>query len=326
MDPCITANPDITGIGVRTAIYAQNILCFVPIVLHLQDGFVSAQEMKGIKDQSIGMLAVAFAILISTIIQAKTAVQGQPITGFHAAVILDLSWMNNTSTWLWFLLYAHHISSSEIEEVADDMEDSGIETEELADDGEYAARTWGLHCPRCRLELGRVSVPATWAAWLCVIRSRACHRHLERRQGVFAHGLRIFDGSRDLFWQSPVLFISSLHLSLMAAVGLWLWSNPTKFGAPIDGCVLTLTIIGRSVQFSSTPLQGLSLAMYSLLAIPLVNLLPPIVFFLALHIAYNQTRFGGFFRQCFMRKSRSLWFHALTECTLTSHQKFTMLH
>ncbi|KAJ7155161.1 hypothetical protein C8R46DRAFT_854725, partial [Mycena filopes] len=106
--------PDITGIGVRIAIYAQNILCFVPIMLHLQDepfnGFVSDDEMKGIKDQSIGMLAVAFAILISTMIQAKTAVQGQPITGFHAAVILDLSWMNNTSTWIWFLLYAHHVS------------------------------------------------------------------------------------------------------------------------------------------------------------------------------------------------------------------------
>ncbi|KAJ7171299.1 hypothetical protein C8R46DRAFT_895136, partial [Mycena filopes] len=108
MDPCITANPDITGIGVRIAIYAQNVLCFVPVLLHLQDGYISDDEMNGIKDQSIGMLAVAFAILISTIIQAKTAVQGQPITGFHAAVILDLSWMNNTSTWIWFLLYAHH--------------------------------------------------------------------------------------------------------------------------------------------------------------------------------------------------------------------------
>ncbi|KAJ7169002.1 hypothetical protein C8R46DRAFT_1268736 [Mycena filopes] len=104
-------NPDITGIRVRIAIYAQNILCFVPIVVHLKDGSTSDEEMKGIKDQLIGMLAVAFAILISTIIQAKAAIQGQPITGFHAAVILDLSWMNNTSTWVWFLLYAHHISN-----------------------------------------------------------------------------------------------------------------------------------------------------------------------------------------------------------------------
>ncbi|KAJ7691478.1 hypothetical protein B0H17DRAFT_935049, partial [Mycena rosella] len=111
--PCITANPDISGIGVRAAIYAQNLLCFMPVWAYLRDGTVSPDEMKGVKDQSIGMLAIAFAILISTIIQATTAADGQPITGFHVAVILDLSWMNNTSTWIWFLLYAHHLSKAD---------------------------------------------------------------------------------------------------------------------------------------------------------------------------------------------------------------------
>ncbi|KAJ7259753.1 hypothetical protein C8J57DRAFT_1017356, partial [Mycena rebaudengoi] len=107
---CIPANPDISGIGVRAAIYAQNLLCFLPVVAHLRDGTVSSDEMKGVKDQSIGMLTVAFAILISTIIQATSTVDGQQITRFHAAIILDLSWMNNTSTWIWFLLYAHYLS------------------------------------------------------------------------------------------------------------------------------------------------------------------------------------------------------------------------
>ncbi|KAJ7697918.1 hypothetical protein B0H17DRAFT_1262224 [Mycena rosella] len=78
--PCITANPDISGIGVRTAIYAQNLLCFIPVVAYLWDGTVSPDEMKGIKDQSIGMLAIAFAILISTIIQATTAIEALQIT------------------------------------------------------------------------------------------------------------------------------------------------------------------------------------------------------------------------------------------------------
>ncbi|KAJ7135748.1 hypothetical protein C8R44DRAFT_608825, partial [Mycena epipterygia] len=106
---CIPANPDISGIGVRAAIYAQNLLCFAPVVAHLWDGRVSADEMRGVKDQSIGMLAIAFAILISSVIQATgNAGGGQGLTCFHATVILDLSWMNNTSTWIWFLLYAHH--------------------------------------------------------------------------------------------------------------------------------------------------------------------------------------------------------------------------
>ncbi|KAJ7055388.1 hypothetical protein C8F01DRAFT_1158921, partial [Mycena amicta] len=107
----IPANPDVSGIGVRAAIYAQNLLCFAPVVAHLRDGHVSADEMKGVKDQSIGMLAIAFAILISTIIEATTTnITGQGLTRFHAAVILDLSWMNNTSTWIWFLLYIHHLT------------------------------------------------------------------------------------------------------------------------------------------------------------------------------------------------------------------------
>jgi hypothetical protein len=116
-DRCIPANPDISGIGVRTAIYAQNLLCFAPVIADLWDGKVSADEIKGVKDQSIGMLSIAFAILISTIIQAKTTTSTPLITNFHAAIILDLSWMNNTSTFIWFLLYAHHRSkaSSKIE-------------------------------------------------------------------------------------------------------------------------------------------------------------------------------------------------------------------
>jgi hypothetical protein len=105
---CIPANPDISGIGVRTAIYAQNLLCFAPVVADLWDGTVSADEMRGVKDQSIGMLTIAFAILISCIIEATGTVPN--VTSFDAAVILDLSWMNNTSTWIWFLLYAHHLT------------------------------------------------------------------------------------------------------------------------------------------------------------------------------------------------------------------------
>ncbi|KAJ6533053.1 hypothetical protein B0H19DRAFT_1272462 [Mycena capillaripes] len=79
----IPPNPDVSGVG------------------------ISKDELKGIKDQSIGMLAVAFAILLTTIILAKGAGGDQSITNYHAAVVLDLSWMNNTSTWIWFILYVH---------------------------------------------------------------------------------------------------------------------------------------------------------------------------------------------------------------------------
>ncbi|KAJ6493490.1 hypothetical protein DFH09DRAFT_357950, partial [Mycena vulgaris] len=104
------SNPDVTGIGVRAAIYAQNLTCFLPVIVHLWDRKISKDELKGIKDQSIGMLAVAFAILLTTIILAKGAGGDQTITSYHAAVVLDLSWTNNTSTWIWFILYVHYQS------------------------------------------------------------------------------------------------------------------------------------------------------------------------------------------------------------------------
>ncbi|KAJ7891035.1 hypothetical protein B0H13DRAFT_1887364 [Mycena leptocephala] len=87
----------------------------------------------------------------------------------------------------------------------------------------------------------------------------------------------------------PVLTIGSLHLSLMAAIGLWLWSDPSKFGTPITGCDPSLTVVGGAVPFSTPGLRIFSLVIYSVLVIPALNLVPPFLFFLALHITYNSS-------------------------------------
>ncbi|KAJ7869470.1 hypothetical protein B0H14DRAFT_2439153, partial [Mycena olivaceomarginata] len=195
---CIPANPDISGIGVRAAIYAQNLLCFAPVVAHLWDGNVSADEMRGVKDQSIRMLATAFAILISTIIGTANVRSRQIVTSFHAAVILDLSWMNNTSTWIWFLLYAHHLTKpSEKKE--------GNSNEE------------------------RKPIPAIWSAWTNVLLSPL--RRLAKDTGkVESERQTIIQRAWYFVSEKPVLTLGSIHLSLMGAIGLWLWSNPSKFG------------------------------------------------------------------------------------------------
>jgi hypothetical protein len=108
MDPScyIPANPDISGIGVRTAIYAQNILSFIPAFYALVDGVVDPKELQTIKDQSTTILVTAFAILISTIFQTWK----YGLSDFHASVVLNLSWMNNTNTFIYFILYVHHRS------------------------------------------------------------------------------------------------------------------------------------------------------------------------------------------------------------------------
>jgi hypothetical protein len=57
---CIPADPDISGIGVRTAIYAQNTLCFVPVIINLWDRRVTRLEVQSVESQSTGILTVAF--------------------------------------------------------------------------------------------------------------------------------------------------------------------------------------------------------------------------------------------------------------------------
>ncbi|KAJ7059272.1 armadillo-type protein [Mycena amicta] len=275
MDKCIPANPDISGIGVRAAIYAQNLLCFAPVVAHLWDGHISTEELAGVKDQSIGMLAIAFAILISTIIGATNVRSGQIVTNFHAAVILDLSWMNNTSTWIWFLLYAHHLTKP------------AADTEP---------------------KRSREPLAASWSAWTSTLLSPVRHLVMDRgesnpdgasnvEEGTASRGgkkvqkkVPVVRRAWNFVSKAPVLTLGSIHLSLMGAIGLWLWSNPSKFGTPISNCDPSLTVIGGAVPFSSLGLRIFSLAIYCLLIIPGLNLVLPFLFFLALHITYNKSR------------------------------------
>jgi len=278
LNKCLPANPDISGIGVRAAIYAQNLLCFLPVGVYLWDKKISLDELAGVKDQSVGMLAVAFSILITTVILAEGhGSEGPTISSYHAAIVLDLSWMNNTSTWIWFILFAHHRSTIEYK-----------------------------------------PTDATWSAWRDLLWSPIAgflHGEVGNREQMEGNGrgeqtsiqrssLRLWGFVRRfclLVTAAPVLTLGSIHLSLMAAIGIWLWLNPAKFGKPIvchpDP---TLAVFGASINFSSTPLRFFSLTMYFLLLIPGFNLFPPFLFFLTLHVCYNwfRNRHGWFWNPC----------------------------
>ena len=104
---CLKADPDISGIGVRAAIYMQNFLSFIPSIWALWDGKVSVAELEAVETQSTTILITAFAILIAAIVEAQTAAG---LSNFHASVVLSLSWMNNTNTFIYFLLYVQHKS------------------------------------------------------------------------------------------------------------------------------------------------------------------------------------------------------------------------
>ncbi|KAJ7203146.1 ankyrin repeat-containing domain protein [Mycena pura] len=103
--PGTCANTDISGIGIRVATYAQNFLSFIPAIYAvLDDGTVSGAELRFIEDQSTNMLLTAFGLLISAIVQAADS---QGLDNYHAALVLNLSWMNNTNTFIYLLFHLH---------------------------------------------------------------------------------------------------------------------------------------------------------------------------------------------------------------------------
>jgi hypothetical protein len=109
----VPGNPDIAGIGVRTAIYTQNILSFIPALYALfNDKKVDKTELATVEKQSTTILITAFAILISLVVQALTF----NLSAFHTSIVLSLSWMNNTNTFIYFVLYIHHMSDPDRKE------------------------------------------------------------------------------------------------------------------------------------------------------------------------------------------------------------------
>ncbi|KAJ7839232.1 hypothetical protein B0H14DRAFT_2203572, partial [Mycena olivaceomarginata] len=84
-------------------IYSQNLLSFIPVVWALWDGEVSEYELESIETQSTTILITTFAILISAMVQAT-----RRLSSFHASIVPNLSWMNNTNTFIYFLLYVQH--------------------------------------------------------------------------------------------------------------------------------------------------------------------------------------------------------------------------
>jgi hypothetical protein len=90
--------------------------------------------------------------------------------------------------------------------------------------------------------------------------------------------------------------LGTLQLTLMAILGIRLWSGPQRFGLgnrnPLDfedvnALVLeraNISILGRRVPFSSSTLRDTSIAIYVILLVPGLNLILPMAFFLAVHL------------------------------------------
>jgi len=94
----IAPNPDISGIGVRSAIYAQAVLTLVQPILASLDGNISKDELTSLHQLYLGILLPGCALVFAAIIQART----YGLSVYHAIIVLNLSWINNTSALIFF--------------------------------------------------------------------------------------------------------------------------------------------------------------------------------------------------------------------------------
>lgn len=86
---CIPPNPDISGIGVRTAMYAQAALCLLHPVIASLDGKYDRREKERLFASMLSLSLLLIALVLSAIIQ--TGLSG--ISPFHAVVVLNLYWL-----------------------------------------------------------------------------------------------------------------------------------------------------------------------------------------------------------------------------------------
>jgi hypothetical protein len=99
-----------------------------------------------------------------------------------------------------------------------------------------------------------------------------------------------------------VIGLGSLHLTLMAIIGIWLWSSPAQFessqpdliptsgGSVIPLECTSISLFGQAIQLSSQVLRTCSLVIYGFFLAPILNLIIPTSLFLTLYMGLH-----GFF-------------------------------
>ncbi|KAJ6472061.1 quinon protein alcohol dehydrogenase-like superfamily [Mycena sanguinolenta] len=302
-------NTDISGIGVRSATYAQNLLSFVPAVVALvNDGKISKSEREFIQDQSTNILLTAFGLLLSAIIQASTS---QGLDNYHLALVLNLSWMNNTNTFIYLLLLLHrkiwhsppkkwdwavilrHIVGQSSEatgaQKSSPQESEKIETEYVpghivgrssessegntADSGKRNQVSG--HIPDQSLAAKKADKSVrkksdtrkwSWAEFFHYILTQSSMTKRVNKSGP----------EKSEIWLDSAVGIGSLHLSLMGALGVWLWVNPTDFGSS-RSCPAgaAISVFGHAFSMGSPPLRVFSLIVYAAVLVPFANLVLP---------------------------------------------------
>jgi len=340
----IEPNPDISGIGVRTAIYAQAVLTLVQPLLASLDGRISESELVGLHQLYLGILLPGCALLFSAIIQARTF----GLSVYHGMIVLNLSWINNTSALIFFefaliaqlkldrerdfrrrvattlkLLYEsllHTVDSGDVSKrsealtavvarvqrlrlalvagVTKPREDfklegskeilenitQGLELLEIyvnslkgaVAEGEVAKASEALkkfikkERTRHLLSLGMQRVRHHGPATRVLGRMKRAMHTGKFAPFISGGGKIISLLQRD--WTMASL--ASAHLTLFAAFGLWLWFTIHHFstGSNDDCEPFTTLFIFRSIPVTSPALRKVSIIIYIICLLPIINI------------------------------------------------------
>ncbi|KAG6898799.1 hypothetical protein C0993_004116 [Termitomyces sp. T159_Od127] len=282
----ISSNPDISGIGVRAAVYIQNFLSFVPAIAALRDGKVTFTELESLEAQSTAILITALAILISTVIQAH---RDNGITNYHVSIVLNLSWMNNTNMFIYLFLYAFRRAHLTPQQRKD--EDRSLnDVEWVATKPLHWWNSWAMKVLKVLCFSVKNKGVKNKTHEIMSHENRNENLEVDQEAGNPGSGVWFQSGGqmKQALWaetkkvlMDPVIIIGSSHLTFMAAIGIWFWSHPSSFGSS-DPCFLlevTIFVLGIEIPLGSEALRIWSILVYSVLLIPLLNLIAPILFF-----------------------------------------------
>ncbi|KAH6890213.1 hypothetical protein BKA70DRAFT_1572506 [Coprinopsis sp. MPI-PUGE-AT-0042] len=239
--------------GIHIAIYVQNLLCLFLTILALHDGRVTQIKLAYVEVQTTTALVLAFAILISSIVQARTL----GMSSHHGTFVLLMSGMNNANTFAYFILYIHGNWIQPLPEKCIPF----LENSKCEDAGAE-----GIH------NLGPDR--NTWRKAKFLIKHFALVLGSLLPTLVFVMGIWL--------WSDPLSFgVGNRHPEKFGA------ANDCALNAGL------VAILGQHLPLHAAALRTTSLVIYTLFLVPGVNILMPMALFLSMYVErqrWNQIR------------------------------------
>ena len=298
----ITANPDISGIGVRTAIYIQAALSLVHAYVAGYDGKIDDSELESLFTVFTGILLPGCALLLSAIIQAKTF----GLSAYHAMIVLFLSWINNTTALTFFVYIVGECFLEERKRLEGLRDITKLDREWAEVDG--LGRSYVLKKVEETLdELSQDKNASKSASLKGVLQKLESHEwtftrdktimtmlpHQEDRPGFRrrwaeeweenARYLRNILPNReqrnslfDIITRKPILWMAALtstHLTLLSTFGWWFWSTLPNFGINQE-CIPSIRFVffTKSIPITSEVLRFRSKSIYIFSSLPGINI------------------------------------------------------